>query len=69
MFKEIFGYFRHRFAYTTVVSQLSKLSDRELADIGISRGDIRAVALKATESQRGPRNATALLAESAASNA
>lgn len=66
MFKEIIGYFRHRFAYTTVVNQLSKLSDRELADIGISRGDIRAVALKATENQRGPKHAQETLAQVAA---
>jgi uncharacterized protein YjiS (DUF1127 family) len=30
--------------YRTTVSELNQLSDRDLADLGISRGDIRSIA-------------------------
>jgi len=33
-------------AYRQTVSQLNALSDRELSDIGISRGEIKAIASK-----------------------
>ena len=33
--------------YRETVSELSRLSNRELADLGITRGDIRRVARKA----------------------
>ncbi len=41
------AYGRHA-AYTKAVRQLSAMSDRDLADIGIRRGDIRDVALGAS---------------------
>jgi len=33
--------------YRDTVSELSRLSDRELADLGVNRGEIQAVARKA----------------------
>jgi len=42
------GYERHA-NYLEAVRQLSDLSDRDLADIGIRRGDIHQVALGSSE--------------------
>jgi uncharacterized protein YjiS (DUF1127 family) len=35
-------------AYRNTVAELSQLSDRDLSDMGVARGDIYAVARKAT---------------------
>ena len=43
-FADLGASFRAWIAYRRTVSALSALSDRELADIGISRAEIRAVA-------------------------
>lgn len=40
--EELFKYSAYRDTYT----ELNRLSDRELADIGLSRGDIHELALK-----------------------
>ncbi|EAB6717935.1 DUF1127 domain-containing protein [Salmonella enterica subsp. enterica serovar Virchow] len=39
--------FRNWRTYRNTVSELSRLSNRELADLGISRGEIHSVARKA----------------------
>ena len=39
--------FRNWRQYRNTVSELSRLSNRELADLGINRGEIHAVARKA----------------------
>ena len=39
--------FRNWRTYRQTVSELSRLSNRELADLGINRGEIRAVARRA----------------------
>lgn len=41
---DILGKFRDWHAYRQTVKELSALSNRELADLGLSRGDIRSVA-------------------------
>lgn len=38
--KKIAGYIEKRAQYRHAVGQLSSMSDRELADIGVSRADI-----------------------------
>ena len=37
---------KKRRAYNTTVRELSKMTDRDLADIGLSRGEIKARAIK-----------------------
>jgi len=44
MFSPIFCFIQHRKRYERAVQELSRLSDRELADIGITRGDIYRIA-------------------------
>ena len=44
MLSPILCFIQHWKRYERVVQELSRLSDRELADIGISRGDIRRIA-------------------------
>lgn len=41
--KKISGFLHQRAQYKHAVSQLSSMTDRELADIGISRADIHDV--------------------------
>lgn len=43
----VFEAFRNWIAYRRTIRALAALSDRELADIGIHRGEIRAVARNA----------------------
>ncbi|MEJ2626438.1 MAG: DUF1127 domain-containing protein [Pseudolabrys sp.] len=47
MFTTIVRLFREWNRYNVSVSELNRLGDRELADIGIHRGDIRRIAWKA----------------------
>jgi uncharacterized protein YjiS (DUF1127 family) len=49
---KIAGWHRARRAYRETFSELEALSNRELADIGISRSDITAVALNAADAAR-----------------
>ena len=51
--KKINAKMAHRRAVRQAVKDLSSLSDYELNDIGISRGDIRAVANGDTSMKRG----------------
>jgi uncharacterized protein YjiS (DUF1127 family) len=44
MLSPILRFIQHRKRYGRVVQELSRLSDRELADIGITRGDIDRIA-------------------------
>ena len=44
MLSPIFRFIQHWKRYERVVQELSRLSDRELADIGITRGDIHRIA-------------------------
>jgi uncharacterized protein YjiS (DUF1127 family) len=44
MLSRILCFIQHRKRYERVVQELSRLSDRELADIGITRGDIDRIA-------------------------
>jgi uncharacterized protein YjiS (DUF1127 family) len=44
MLSPILCFIQHRKRYGRVVQQLSRLSDRELADIGITRSDIPRIA-------------------------
>ncbi len=48
MFASIVRFIRHWNRYNQSVTELSRLGDRELADIGISRSDIPRVAWTAT---------------------
>jgi uncharacterized protein YjiS (DUF1127 family) len=48
MFASIVRFIRHWNRYNRSISELSRLGDRELADIGISRSDIPRVAWTAT---------------------
>ena len=43
------NYFRKLRAYNGTRSELSRLTDHELADIGLTRGDIDRIALEARE--------------------
>jgi uncharacterized protein YjiS (DUF1127 family) len=45
MLSSIFNFLRAWRRYNAVLRELSRLNDRELADIGISRSDILRVAL------------------------
>jgi uncharacterized protein YjiS (DUF1127 family) len=47
MFAALVRFFREWKRYNNSVSELSRLGDRELADIGISRSEIQSVAWKA----------------------
>lgn len=42
---KFFEIYRQRRQYQNTINELSKLSDRELRDIGLSRGQLRNVAL------------------------
>src|SRR5215469_2088655 len=44
MLSPILCFIQHRKRYERAVQELSRLSDRELADIGITRGDIHRIA-------------------------
>ena len=44
MVSSIIRFIQHWKRYGRVVQELSRLSDRELADIGITRGDIHSIA-------------------------
>ncbi|MBC6442986.1 MAG: DUF1127 domain-containing protein [Rhodobacteraceae bacterium] len=44
------AYIRQRRIYLTTVKELSRLSDRELRDLGIARHDIKRVSRQAAES-------------------
>ncbi len=48
MLATIVRFFREWRRYQTSVTELSRLGDRELADIGISRSDIQRVAWSAS---------------------
>lgn len=48
----ILKFFRKRKAYLNTVRELSKLSDRDLHDIGLGRCDIRRLALDVAETVR-----------------
>lgn len=39
-------------AYRTTFDELDRLTDRELADLGISRGEIRDIAFQASQAAR-----------------
>lgn len=43
---------QHR-AYKETVAELSKLTDKELRDIGLSRGDIHSIAMETHYDNRG----------------
>ena len=43
---------QHR-AYRETVAELSKLTDKELRDIGLSRGDIHSIAMETHYDNRG----------------
>ena len=43
IFKRISGFIQQRTEYRNAVSQLSRMTDRELSDIGINRSDIHDV--------------------------
>lgn len=45
-FRKISGFLEKRCQYKTAVGQLSRMTDRELSDIGISRADIHEVVRK-----------------------
>jgi uncharacterized protein YjiS (DUF1127 family) len=45
-FGGIFAYFKRRAVYNQTFKELSALSNRELNDIGVSRGDIRFLSLE-----------------------
>lgn len=45
----LFAYLRKRKQYNDTINQLGRLSQRELADIGITKGDIKRLALEASE--------------------
>jgi uncharacterized protein YjiS (DUF1127 family) len=51
MFAAIVRFIREWKRYNNSVSELSRLGDRELADIGINRAEIASVAWKATHSR------------------
>ena len=51
-FKKINAKLAHRARVNSTIKELSKLSDRELNDIGISRGDIWAIAHEDTDYAR-----------------
>jgi uncharacterized protein YjiS (DUF1127 family) len=42
-------------AYRETVAELSKLTDKELRDIGLSRGDIHSIAMETHYDNRGAR--------------
>lgn len=46
-FKRLNASLAHRAKVNSTIKELSKLSDRELNDIGISRGEIYSIALEA----------------------
>ncbi|MBO9428821.1 DUF1127 domain-containing protein [Sulfitobacter sp. R18_1] len=46
------SYLRARKMYRSTFNSLSLLSDRELSDIGVSRGEIRHIATEAAETVR-----------------
>jgi uncharacterized protein YjiS (DUF1127 family) len=46
LFNQAMKWLRRTFAYNTAYHQLYTLSDRELADLGIARGDIHNVVMK-----------------------
>lgn len=52
-FKKISAAYKHNREVQKTISQLSRLSDRELNDMGISRGDIYAIAHGDTTHHRG----------------
>ena len=52
-FANLAGWTTENRAYYNTVAELSALSERELADIGISRSDIHAVAREAAKTGRG----------------
>ena len=49
IFNGIVEIYKRRVAYLVTVNELRGLSDRELSDIGITRCEIEAVALKSAE--------------------
>jgi uncharacterized protein YjiS (DUF1127 family) len=51
-FKQIAREMEHTRSVRATIKELSKLSDRELNDIGISRGDIYAIAHESTDYAR-----------------
>jgi len=51
-FKRLNATLAHRARVNSTIKELSKLSDRELNDIGISRGDIWAIANESTDYAR-----------------
>ena len=55
MFASIVRFIRDWKRYNNSVSELSRLGDRELADIGISRSDIQRVAWNASHPQLSAR--------------
>ena len=46
VFAEVKGYLERRTVYEKTYAELSNLGDRELADIGIARGNIEQIALE-----------------------
>ena len=52
-FANLMGWTAENRAYYNTVAELSALSDRDLADIGISRSDIYTIAREAAKEKRG----------------
>ena len=48
LFTSIKNYIRSELAYQNTVAELSRLTDRDLKDLGISRSDIHRVAAEST---------------------
>lgn len=53
LFTKFGNWMRARRSYYNSVAELSAMSDRDLADIGISRSDIEAVARQAADAKYG----------------
>jgi uncharacterized protein YjiS (DUF1127 family) len=52
--KHVTNSVRHTLEFTSIARQLAALNDRELADIGLTRGDIPAVAARSVTAPKAP---------------